>query len=82
MLYLLMAKSKKNVLFSDNIGMFFLVGATRSLLVMLTCLLTMWLVSIFTTVIDMGTMIIVSAGVGVSFGAMRIYDMTMEMISD
>ncbi len=71
-------KSKNDILYSDNIGMFFLVGATRALVVMFTCLVTMWLVSIFTTLIDMGIMIIVSAGVGVSFGTMRIFDLTIE----
>ena len=77
-----MARRKsKGVLFSDKIGMFFLVGATRALIVMLVCLITMWLVSIFSKTIDMGIIIITSAGVGVSFGAMRIFDMTMEELS-
>lgn len=74
-------KKKNNVLFGDNIGLFFLVGATRALMVMFTCLVTMWLVSIFTTIVDMSVLIIVSAGVGVAFGAMRIYDMTLGELS-
>ncbi|MBN1923876.1 MAG: hypothetical protein JW791_03905 [Nanoarchaeota archaeon] len=78
-----MAKAKKSdkVLFSDNIGMFFLVGATRALVVMFTCLVSMWLVSIFTTLIDMSIMVIVSAGVGIAFGTMRIFDLTLEEMS-
>ena len=75
-----MAK-KKSVLFSENIGLFFLVGATRAFIVMFTCLVTMWLVSIFTTLIDMSIMVIVSAGVGVSFGTIRIYDMVIYEMS-
>ena len=77
-----MAKAKKteDVLFSNNIGMFFLVGATRALVVMFTCLVTMWLVSIFTVLIDMSIIVIVSAGVGVSFGTMRIFDLTIEQL--
>ncbi len=74
-------KKSESVLFSDKIGLFFLVGATRALIIMLVSLITMWLVSIFTVPINMSIMIIVSSGIGVSFGAIRIFDMTLEELS-
>ncbi|VVB74472.1 Uncharacterised protein [Candidatus Tiddalikarchaeum anstoanum] len=68
----------ESVLYSDKIGYFFFEGAIRALIAMFVCIATMWLVSIFTILISMNVIIVVSAGVGVAFGAMRIFDLTME----
>lgn len=78
-----MAKKDKvnKVLFSDNISELFLEGAKVTLMVMLISIITMWLVSIFTSQIvkvDMGIIVVVSTGIAISFGAYKIYEMTMK----
>lgn len=80
-----MAKKDKvnKVLFSDNISELFMEGAKVTLMVMLLSIITMWLVSIFTkqiASIDMGTIVIVSTGIAISFGAYKIYEMTMKQL--
>jgi hypothetical protein len=73
------------VLFSDNITDLFVEGAKITLLTMVVSILTMWLVSIFTNqiaTINMGTMIVVSTGVAISFGANKIYEMTMSQLKN
>lgn len=82
-----MARKDKltKVLFSDNITELFVEGAKITLLTMIVSILTMWLVSIFTNqiaTISMGTMIIVSTGIAISFGAYKVYEMTMTQIKD
>jgi cell division protein FtsL len=77
-----MAKKDKlnKVLFSDNITELFTEGAKIMLLTMIVSILTMWLVSIFTNqiaTINMGTVIVVSTGIAISFGSHKIYEMTM-----
>ncbi|MFA5332910.1 MAG: hypothetical protein WC376_00245 [Candidatus Nanoarchaeia archaeon] len=82
-----MARKDKltKVLFSDNISELFMEGAKITLLTMIVSILTMWLVSIFTNQIatlNMGTMIVVSTGIAISFGSYKIYELTMNQIKD
>jgi spore maturation protein SpmB len=82
-----MAKKDKlnKVLFSDNITELFIEGAKITLLTMIVSVITMWLVSIFTNQIlniSMGTMIVLSTGIAVSFGAVKIYEMTLKQLKD
>jgi hypothetical protein len=72
-----MAKEKKSeVLFSNEFWNLFQDGAIKTLVAMLVSLVTMWLVSIFTILIDIQVIIIVSTGIGISFGAMHILNLT------
>lgn len=82
-----MAKKDKltKALFSDNILDLFMEGARITLLTMVVSILTMWLVSIFTSqiiTISMGTIIVVSTGIAISFGAYRVYEITMDQLRD
>ncbi len=71
-------KKKKDFLFGANISALFMAGATRMFIVMFISMITMWLVAIFTKLIDINIIVAVSAGIGVSFGAMHIYNITLE----
>ncbi|MDD2678695.1 MAG: hypothetical protein PHS81_02350 [Candidatus Nanoarchaeia archaeon] len=70
----------KKALFSDNVSDLFMDGAKITLLVMIVSIITMWLVAIFTlqiATINMGLIIIVSTGIAISFGTLKVYDATM-----
>jgi hypothetical protein len=72
-----MAKPKKgDALSSNEFWRVFQEGSTRTLVAMLVSLITMWLVSIFTILIDIQVIIIVSTGIGISFGTMHILNLT------
>jgi hypothetical protein len=82
-----MAKKDKlrKVLFSDNLSELFMEGAKITLIIMVISILTMWLVSIFTgqlATISMGTIIVVSTGIAISFGTLKIYEMTMKKLKE
>lgn len=50
---------------------------------MLISVLTMWLTSIFTNQIvkiDMGTIVVISTGIAISFGTMKVYDLTIKQL--
>lgn len=73
------------VLFSDNIGELFFEGAKITLVTMLVSLITMGLTSVFTNQIisiNMGIIVIVSTGIGISFGTAKIYELTSKKINE
>jgi len=72
-------------LFSDNLSDLFMEGAKITLITMIISILTMWLVSIFTNqiaTISMGTIIVVSTGIAISFGTLKIYEITMKKLKE
>ncbi|PIU62004.1 hypothetical protein COX58_02180 [archaeon CG_4_10_14_0_2_um_filter_Archaea_38_6] len=71
-------KQLKKVLFSNDIGFFFVKGAIPTLLAMFLSIITMWLVSIFTVLVDISFIVIAGAGIGISWGVMSIYNETIK----
>jgi hypothetical protein len=71
----------KKALFSDNISELFIEGTKVTLMVMIISIITMWLVSIFINYIikiDIRIMVVMSAGIAISFGFYRIYEITLK----